>query len=94
MHRFSSPFGTITLTDERWRHIVAFHPDVTPCLRYFAQALGKPDMVIGSNHDSSVVICYRFLPQRKKYLTVVVKVGAAPFVLTAYLAKKPKPDIL
>ena len=90
MQRFSSPFGTVTLTDERKAHILAFHPDVRRYLRYFALVLAKPEMIIPSAHDSGVVICYGVLPKTRKYLAVVVKTGSKPFVLTAYVAKRPK----
>ncbi len=92
--RFSSPYGIIMLTDERKAHIFAFHPDVAQCLRYFADTLENPDTTIISAHDPTVVICYRFLARRKKYLAIVVKLTRHPFVLTAYLAKRPKQGIL
>lgn len=92
--RFGSSYGVITLTDERKEHIFAFHPDVASCLHYFADTLKNPDAAIISAHDSSVVIYYRFLAQRKKYLAIVVKLAKHPFILTAYLAKKPKRGIM
>lgn len=92
--KFSSPYGIITLTDERRAHIFAFHPDVASCFQYFADTLANPDTIIVSAHDSTVVICYRLLSRRKKYLAIVVKLTSHPFVLTAYLAKKPKRGIL
>ena len=88
--KFSSPYGGITLTDERKAHILAFHPDVASCLAYFADTLRNPDSTTVSVHDATVVICYRLVPRRKKYLAIVVKLAKHPFVLTAYLAKKPK----
>mgnify|MGYP001616293884 FL=1 len=88
--RFSSPYGIITLTDERKAHIFAFHPDVARCLQYFADTLANPDIAIVSVHDATVVICYRFIARRKKYLAIVVKITKHPFALNAYLAKKPK----
>ena len=90
MNRFNSPYGLVALTDERKRHILQFHPDVQGCFRYFAATLAKPDHVTVSKHDSLVIISYRFLPRRKKYLAIVTKIGSLPFVLTAYLVQKPK----
>lgn len=92
--RFRSSYGTITLTEERKSHIFAFHPDVIPCLSHFAETLANPDSIIASVHDVTVVIYYRFLARRKRYLAIVVKLTKHPFVLTAYLAKKPKRSIL
>jgi hypothetical protein len=92
--RFNSPYGIVTLTSERKTHILAFHPDIARYLSHFAEALSHPDATIISAHDSSVIICYRFLTRRKKYLAIVLRTGAHPFILTAYLAKKPKRSIL
>mgnify|MGYP001565393346 CR=1 len=92
--RFRSSYGIITLTEERKAHICTFHPDVIPCLPHFAEALKNPDSIIASVHDVTVVIYYRFLARRKRYLAIVVKLSNHPFVLTAYLAKKPKRSIL
>ena len=92
--RFASPYGIVTLTDERKTHIFAFHPDVASSLSYFADTLAHPDSVITSVHDSTVIICYRLLVRRKKYLAIVVKLVKHPFILTAYLAKKPKRSTL
>lgn len=92
--RFNSPYGIITLTEERKRHILAFHPDVVRALPYFETTLVEPEWVGRSVHDQTVVICYRFLARQKKYLAIVVKLARHPFVLTAYLAKKPKGGIL
>ena len=92
--RFASPYGIVTLTDERKAHIFTFHPDVASCLPYFATTLANPGTTVVSTHDSTVVICYRLLTRRKKYLAIVVKTTKPPFVLTAYLAKKPKGSTL
>ena len=92
--KFASPYGIVTLTDERKAHILTFHPDVTRCLSRFAETLANPDIAISSVHDPTVVICYRFLTRRKECLAIVVRIGSHPFILTAYLAKKPKRAIL
>ena len=92
--RFDSPYGIVTLTDERRMHILTFHPEIAHHLHHFAETLKNPSVTAGSVHNPSVVICYRFLTRRKKYLAIVVKTGVHPFILTAYIAKKPKHSIL
>lgn len=92
--RFNSSYGTITLTEERKSHIFTFHPDVIPYLPHFAETLANPDSSIISVHDATVIIYYRFLTRRKRYLAIVVKLTRRPFILTAYLAKKPKRSTL
>ena len=84
----------VMLTDERKMHILTFHPDVTRYLSRFAETLMNPDITTSSVHDPSVIICYHLLAHRKKHLAIVIRIGVHPFVLTAYLAKKPKRSIL
>ncbi|MEK9154001.1 MAG: hypothetical protein AAB798_00865 [Patescibacteria group bacterium] len=90
MQYFDSPLGRIAISEERKRHILAFHPDVIPCLRYLADTLSDPEFSMRSVNDASVTICYRSIPRRRIYLAVVVKTGSRPFILTAYLVQKPK----
>ncbi|MBU6321016.1 MAG: hypothetical protein KGI78_03455 [Patescibacteria group bacterium] len=90
MQRFSSPFGAVMFTEERKAHILAFHPDVSRYLKHFASVLAEPEVITRSVSDQTVVICYGLLPRSRKYLAVVLKTGRNPFVLTAYVAKKPK----
>lgn len=94
MRYYESPFGRVALTAERLEHILLFHPDVSPCLRYVAETLARPERTASSVHDKNVVIYYHYLPRRKRFLAVVVKIENHPFILTMYLAKKPKRDTL
>ena len=94
MRSFDSPFGRATLTNERKRHILTFHPDVARFMRYLNETLASPERIVKSKHDPNVVICYRFLAKHKRWLAVVVKTSHPPFILTAYLAKKPKRDTM
>ena len=92
--RFRTSYGIVSLTEERKGHILAFHPDVASCFSHFSEALAQPDFTTVSAHDAAVIIFYRFLARRKKYLAIVVKVTKQSFILTAYIAKKPKSGTL
>jgi len=94
MRYYSSSFGRVALTDERLQHILAFHPDVASCLRHFPLVLQQPERTVPSVHDRNVVICYRYLPRRKRFLAIVVKTDPQPFIVTAYLARKMKKSTL
>ena len=94
MKYYDSPFGHVALTDERLEHILDFHPDVRPCLRNFVETLDHPEQIIVSVHDKDAVICYRYLRRRRRFLAIVVKTGAHPFIVTAYLARKVKKGTL
>lgn len=92
MKVFLSRWGKIELTEERKRHIVAFHPDITPYIRYFETTLQEPEQAIRSKHDPNVFICYHQLPRRKPFLAIVVRIKPSNnFILTAYLTNKIKP---
>ncbi len=91
MRTFRSRWGEIEFTEERREHIIFFHPEVAPCLRLFPLVLAAPQKIVRSAHDETVIICYYFLAQRRKYLAIVVKLRPkSNFVLTAYLTKKIK----
>ena len=62
-------------------------------LRYFTPTLKSPERTTASRYDPGVVICYRYLSRRKTYLAIVVHTHKK-FIITAYLAKKPKRDTL
>jgi len=93
MRQFKSLFGPIVLSNERLRHILRFHPDVRGSLRHFTSTLEAPDETLRSAHDPQVVMCYRYLPSRKRHLAIVVHVQKR-FIVTAYLARKRKRDTL
>lgn len=90
MRYYHSPFGRVALADERLQHILRFHPDVASCVRFFGETLEAPERTGKSVHDPDVIICYRYLPRRRRFLAIVIKTGDYPFVLTAYIAKKTK----
>ena len=94
MRYYRSPFGRVALTDERLQHILRFHPDVVPCVHLFAKTLEASDNTISSIHDTNALICYRYLPRRRRFLAIVVKTGDQPFIVTAYLARKMKKGTL
>ena len=88
MLRYETSFGTIELTEERKDHILRFHPEVSGVLNEFERTLQLPDSIIRSQYDPEVRIWYRYLPQHKKLLAIVVKMNTRHFILTAYLTKK------
>jgi hypothetical protein len=90
MRRFRSAFGTIELTDEREKHIAAFHPDVVPHLKQIAKTLQLPHATARSRHDPEVRLFYRLISKSQKYFTVVVKFNHRKFILTAYFTKMIK----
>jgi len=87
MKRFTSKFGTVELTDERWRHITQFHPEVARYSGRLASVLGEPELIAVSKSDSDVFIFYKSV-SRFLDLAVVAKIAKPNFILTAYLRTK------
>lgn len=86
MQRFSSRFGPVELTQERWQHIIIFHPEVRPVQKYFQRTLAQPKLIKRSKTDPKVFICYRSIPGQK-FLAIVIKTNTRNFVLTAYITR-------
>ncbi len=85
MEQFASPFGIVELTEERERHVLAFHPEVAASRARFPEAIASPDEVRRSAHDPSVVKCYKQI-SNNRFLAIVVKTSPQRnFILTAYL---------
>jgi hypothetical protein len=78
----------IRLTDERFDHLQAHHPEMFGQLDRFSETLSVPDMVIRSKVDASVELFYKHYsasPVSDKFLCIVVKTsGMDYFVITAY----------
>lgn len=79
--------GEVELTDERWRHILTYHPDVHKFQRQIAATLATPGTMRRSKDDPHVLIFYRRIV-RLKYLAVVVKTNRRNFILTSYLTER------
>lgn len=87
MNRFDSPFGTVELTDERFSHIIKFHPEIKRFKKRFPKILSAPKLIRSSKSDKNVFILYG-LVDKQRNLAIVVKTGTRNFILTAYLTSK------
>lgn len=87
--KFSSVLGEVELTEERKKHIFAFHPEVKHYTKYFTKTLKNPKFIRRSNSDPKVSIFYLEIPQNK-YLAIVTRINERKFILTAYTTRKIK----
>ena len=87
MKRYPSQFGTVTLTNERWRHIVEYHPEVVKYSKHILVTLVESELVVMSKHDSLVFVFYKPVGRNLK-LAVVVGTRKPNIILTAYLTTK------
>mgnify|MGYP001578545673 FL=1 len=70
---------------ERWKHIIAEHPDVSEP-EEIKETLLNPLKITPSKYSpENVCYYYRYLKPRKRYLLVAVKyLNGEGFVITAY----------
>lgn len=84
----------IRLTDERYAHLVADHPEMGNQFEKIAETLRSPEKVVKSKTDEKVVLYYRLYlstPVTQKYMCVVVKISNEDaFAITAYFTNTIK----
>jgi hypothetical protein len=81
----------IRLTDERWKHITARHPELRGQERKVLETIRRPDEVLrGDFGENLAVRFYRRTPVTSKHLVVPYKeiTETDGFVLTAYFAAR------
>lgn len=87
----------IRISDERWNHITANHPEMVGQYSKIQETLLQPDEIVESKSDASVELYYRKYYTTlfgEKYLCVVVKVKEDDlFLLTAYYTDPIKKGI-
>lgn len=74
----------VTLSSERWNHIVARHPELAGMLEELGKAVSEPNIIIRSDEA--------YIYQRKndsEYFTVVVD-EKQTFIITAFISDAPK----
>ncbi len=89
--KYKSILGKIIeLTPERKKHILLYHPDLKPYLKFIKDVLLSPDKLKMSKSDASVLLLYKYFDTilGGKYIAVVVKLGKWSFILSAYLTNK------
>jgi len=83
---------TVRLTDERWQHIVAGHPEMANERDRVLESVEAPDFVQAGDYGE--VLAIRHWPMTtlgSKFVVVVYREidRTDGFVLTAYLARRP-----
>lgn len=82
--------ANIRFPDERWRHICADHPEMTPLYQAVCDTIAGPEVIANSSSDPAAVKLYhKWYADTSvggKWLRVVIKfLNGDAFVLTAYL---------
>lgn len=76
------------LTDERWAHITANHPELSKRKSDLADCLLSPDVIVKSANDSFVLIYQK--QEKSKYFMAVVAHRSKQFIITAFITDKIK----
>jgi hypothetical protein len=72
----------VRLTEERWRHIVAEHPDLRLALGELLDVVTRPDSVVEGPQGELLAVR---ATDAGKWLIVVYRIGGADgFVITAF----------
>ena len=83
---------SIRLTNERWKHIISRHIEMTNEKEKVIETIESPDYIqMGDLNEKLAVKLYKDTPFETKYLVVVYKEISAidGFILTAYFTRKP-----
>ncbi len=81
----------IRLTDERWQHIVARHPEMEQQRDHVLETVAEPEMVQqGDFGELLAVRFYSHTPLTSKYMIVAYRETGANdgFVITVYFARR------
>jgi len=73
----------VSLTEERWNHIVSRHPEMAGYLEQVKYTLETPDCVLFNNES------YLYHKKLKDYLIVAVD-GNQKFIITAFISDTMK----
>lgn len=81
----------ITLTEERWNHIIETHPELKEMLKELEGTLQDPESIKKSVYNENVVLFYRYYEHiyEGKYMCVVVNLDNESIV-TAYITDRIK----
>ena len=79
----------IHLSDERWKHIVNEHANLSDKIEDIKDTLANPLTIRRSKYDEKVRFYYKFYKNLSKYLLVSVKyLNGEGFVITAFYTSK------
>ena len=82
----------IHLTNERWKHIREYHPDVEN-YEEVSETLQKPDKIIVDEREgvNNFYKYFKHKKQKSKFLKIVVKyLNGNGFVMSAYFTRNTK----
>ncbi len=76
----------IRLPDERWRHIIEEHEELSGLRAAVLEAVGEPDRILEGAQDERLAL--RSQADGKVLVAVYKEMGNDGFVITAYLTRR------
>lgn len=85
----------ITLTSERWKHIIGSHPELKDLVKDIGKTLLDPELITKSVYDDNVVLFYRYYEHiyGGKHMCVVVRLDEYT-IATAYITDRIKSGVI
>jgi hypothetical protein len=77
---------TIRLTEERWQHITAGHPELFCLQAEIVQTIENPDKILKGNDGELLAI--KIIKDNKYLVTIYKEEQEDGFVITAYLTRR------
>jgi hypothetical protein len=77
---------TIRLTEERWQHITAGHPELLNLQSEILQTIENPDKILEGNNGELLAV--KLLGDNKYLVTIYKEAEEDGFVITAYLTRR------
>jgi len=82
---------SISLSEERWKHIITKHPEMENKLEKIKQVLIKPDLIIPHKFDNTKRNYCVYYKDKKRYLLVAVKyLNGEGYVTTSFMVRNIK----
>ncbi len=82
---------SISLSEDKWKHIITKHPEIENKLEKVKQVLIKPDLIIPHKFDNTKRNYYIYYKDKKRYLLVAVKyLNSEGYVNTSFMARHIK----
>jgi len=89
LQTFSKKGVKITLTTERWNHIIMRHPEMDKSLEDIKEVLQNPDIIVQNSFDQTIIFYHKYYKEDKLYIVLVVEEKKG-FIITGYTTPLPK----
>lgn len=79
----------ITLSVERWNHLIGRHPEMSQYLPEIPTALQDPEIIVQNNTEPAILLYHKYYKVEGLFLVIVVEEEKG-FIITGYTTVTPK----